>query len=166
MALDKIIVRDEAVSQRVAGYANNRMVRSAAWLTARTGDSIFWLLVSLILIQMNWAGGWVLLSTVIFTGLLTAVTKRFFKRERPISKWTIAADIYSFPSGHAARAGAVAVTLVFILPQYAILWALWAPLVALARVLLSRHYIADVSGGLLFGISIGILLQFLLRYYS
>ena len=166
MALDKIIVGDVAASQRIASYANRRIVRRTAWITARTGDSIIWLLLSLILIRLNWPVGWMLLSTVIVTGLLTVVAKQFFKRERPVEKWTIAADIYSFPSGHAARAGAIAVTLAFALPQYAILCILWAILVALARVLLSRHFVADVTGGLLFGISTGILVQFLMRFYS
>ncbi len=166
MTLDKIIVRDVVASRRIAGYADNRLMRGTAWITARTGDSIFWLLISLVLMRLNWPGGWMLLGNVIVTGLLTAVAKRFFRRERPVEKWTITADIYSFPSGHATRAGAVAVTLAFALPQYAILCMLWAILVALARVLLSRHYIADVAGGLLVGTSIGILLQFLLRYYS
>lgn len=163
MTLDELIARDEAVSQRISKYAENRFFHGAAWLVARTGDSVFWLLLSALFIWLKWPVGWPLLITVAVTALLTAVAKGIFKRERPTEKWAIATDIYSFPSGHAARAGAVAVTMAFAFPQYAILCFLWAVLVALARVLLSRHYIIDVAGGLLFGIVVSLVLQFFLR---
>ena len=162
MTLEELIARDEAVSQRIAQYAGNRFVHGAAWLVARTGDSIFWLLVSTLLIWLRRPGGWPLLITVAVTALLTAIAKGIFKRERPSEKWAIATDIYAFPSGHAARAGAVAVTLAFAFPQYALICFLWAGLVALARVILARHYITDVAGGLLFGVMVGLVLQFFL----
>jgi undecaprenyl-diphosphatase len=162
MTLEELIARDEAASQRIAQYAGNRFVHGAAWFVARTGDSIFWLLVSTLLIWLRRPGGWPLLITVAVTALLTAIAKGVFKRERPSEKWAIATDKYAFPSGHAARAGAVAVTLAFAFPQYAFLCFLWAGLVALARVILARHYITDVAGGLLFGVMVSFLLQFFL----
>ncbi len=165
MTIKELIARDETVSQRIAKYSERRIVYVPAWLIARTADSVFWLLVSALLIWQAWPVGWPLLITVVVTALLTAVAKGIFKRERPTEKWAIATDIYSFPSGHAARAGAVAVTLVFAFPQFAIFCFLWAGLVALARVLLSRHYIIDVTGGLLFGVSISLVLQIFFRYY-
>lgn len=165
MTFEDLIARDEAVSQRIARHGENRVVHALAWLTARTGDSIFWLIVSGLLIWLDGPVGWPLLITVALAALLTVVAKGIFKRERPEEKWAIATDIYSFPSGHSSRAGAVAVTLAFAFPQYALLCLLWAVLVALARVLLSRHYIIDVGGGLLFGILIGFVLQIFFRYY-
>ena len=165
MSLEEIIARDEAVSWRIAQYADYRIIHAVAWLIARTGDSIFWLLVSALLIWLRWPVGWPLLITVAVTALLTAVAKGIFKRERPVEKWAIATDIYSFPSGHSARASAVAVTLAFAFPKYAIFCILWAGLVALARVLLSRHYMIDVAGGILFGAIVGFVLQIFLRYF-
>lgn len=162
MTLEELIARDESASQRIAQYAGNRFVHGTAWLVARTGDSIFWLLISAILIWFRHPGGWSLLITVAVTALLTAIAKGIFKRERPSEKWAIATDKYAFPSGHAARAGAVAVTLAFSFPQYALFCFLWAGLVALARVILARHYITDVAGGLLFGVMVSLVLQFFL----
>lgn len=141
-------------------------MHGVAWIIARSGDSIFWLLVSAVLIYLQWPAAWSLLTTVAVTALLTAVAKGLFKRQRPVEKWAIATDIYSFPSGHAARAGAVAVALSVALPSYAPLFFLWALLVAFARVMLSRHYVSDVAGGLIFGIAVGLLLQAVLQYFS
>ena len=162
MTLEEFIARDEAASERIAQYASNRLVHGIAWLVARTGDSIFWLLVSALLIWLRRPGGWPLLITIAVTALLTVIAKGIFKRERPSETWAIATDKYAFPSGHAARAGAVAVTLAFIFPQYAFLCFFWAALVALARVILAHHYITDVAGGLLFGVMVSLVLQFFL----
>ena len=162
MTIEDFIARDEAASERIAEYSANRFVHGIAWLVARTGDSIFWLLVSAFLIWQRYPAGWPLLISVAVTALLTAVAKGVFKRERPSEKWAISTDKYAFPSGHAARAGAVAVTLAFAFPQYAFFCFLWAALVALARVILARHYLTDVAGGLLFGVMVSLVLQIFL----
>ena len=166
MSLEEIIARDEAVSWRIAQYADYRIIHAVAWLIARTGDSIFWLLISAILLWLRRPEGWPLLITVAVTALLTAVAKGIFKRERPSEKWAIATDKYAFPSGHAARAGAVAVTLAFFFPPYTFFCFLWAVLVALARVILARHYLSDVAGGLLFGVLVSLILQLFFISYG
>lgn len=165
MKFRELITQDKALSRRLSLYSSNRLVHGVAWVVARTGDSIFWLIVSAVLIYVQWPDAWSLLITVAVTALLTAVAKGLFKRQRPVEKWAIATDIYSFPSGHAARAGAVAVALSLALPPYTPLFFLWALLVAIARVMLSRHYVSDVAGGLIFGILVGLLLQGLLQLF-
>jgi undecaprenyl-diphosphatase len=160
MTLEEIIARDQAASQRMTRYNGNRLVRSFAWLTARSGDSVVWLLISAILLWLRRPEGWPLLITIAVTAFLTALAKGIFKRERPSEKWAIATDKYAFPSGHAARAGAVAVALAVIFPPYAFLCFLWAALVALSRVILARHYLSDVVGGLLLGVVVSLVLQF------
>jgi len=159
MSPAEFIARDEAASQRISQYAGNRFIYGAAWLVARTGDSIFWLLISALLLWFRHPIGWPLIITVAVSALLTAVAKGIFKRKRPSEKWAFSTDKYAFPSGHASRAGAVAVTLAFAFPQYAVLCFLWAVLVALARVILARHYLTDVAGGLLFGGTVSLILQ-------
>jgi len=65
-------------------------------------------------------------------------------------------DQHSFPSGHAARVGAVAVTL---FAAYPALWPIllaYALGVAIARVMLGAHYLGDVAFGLLLGSLVGI----------
>ncbi len=159
MRLNEIVARDMAVSNQLAAWANGRFLYNIAWALARTGDSIFWLIIIGILIWQNQFLGWILLLTVALTAVLTAAIKGLVRRRRPSEKWAISTDKYSFPSGHAARAGAVAVTLSFALPSYTLLFLLWAVLVGIARVALSRHYLSDVVAGLALGIIIGIGIQ-------
>ena len=90
---------------------------------------------------------------------VTAVAKGIFKRKRPSEKWALSTDKYAFPSGHAARAGAVATALAFAFPAWGWVSLLWAVLVGLARVALARHFLSDVTVGLLLGIVIGLILQ-------
>lgn len=158
MTVDDLLQRDLAWSEQVAAWGHGRG-RPVVWLLARTGDSVLWLVISAVLIWRHVPLGWQLLITVAVTSLLTAVAKGIFRRQRPTEKRAIATDKYSFPSGHAARAAAVAVALTFAYPAFALLFALWALLVALARVALSRHYLTDVASGLLFGAIFGLILQ-------
>lgn len=158
MRLDSLLERDVAWSQQVAGWGSGRG-RPIVWLLARSGDSVVWLAISAVLIWLREPIGWQLLVTVAVAALLTAVAKGIFKRQRPEEKWAISTDKYSFPSGHASRAAAVATTLAFAYPAYALLFALWALLVAFARVALSRHFLSDVVSGLLFGGLVSLLLQ-------
>ena len=69
---------------------------------------------------------------------------------------TVGPDKFSFPSGHATRAVALAlffgiqhppVHSVVALPAFAA----WAVAVCLSRVLLGRHHILDVGGGIAIG---------------
>lgn len=157
--IQQFIAYDEKVSGRIAEFGVDGLPRAVAWLLARTGDSLLWLAISAILI---WSGsdlGWTLLITVAVTAVLTGIAKGIFRRQRPSEKWAIATDKYAFPSGHAARAGAVAVAMSFAYPSWTVAWLLWALLVALARVALSRHYVSDVVAGLIFGILVSLVLQ-------
>ncbi len=71
----------------------------------------------------------------------------------------IGGDRYAFPSGHAARSGAVAITLLMAFPHLMVVWLAWAILVSIARVALSRHYLTDVAGGLMLGLIVSAGLQ-------
>ncbi len=163
MTFDQILAHDEALSQRLAQRVKNgRLFHFAAWILARSGDSVFWLAVIAILFWQKRPLAWDLLLTVIVTAVFVVTLKAVFRRKRPVEKWAIGADKYSFPSGHAARATAVAITLAFALPKLSLLWLVWAILVALARVALSRHYVSDVGGGAIVGIVTGLGLQILI----
>ena len=159
--VQQLLAYDESLSARIATIGADGIPRAIAWLIARTGDSLFWLAVSGILIWQKNSLGWILLITVAITAVLTGIAKGIFRRQRPTEKWAIATDKYAFPSGHAARAGAVAVAMSFAFPSWTAAWLIWAVLVALARVALSRHYLSDVIAGLVFGMLISLLLQFL-----
>ena len=87
--------------------------------------------------------------------------KAFTRRRRPGYNQgkmfvTTGPDKFSFPSGHATRA--VALALFFGMahpPIHSVLalpaFAAWAAAVCLSRVLLGRHHILDVAGGIAIG---------------
>ena len=161
MHFDLILARDKQFSGRLAQWANGRFRRPLAWILARTGDSVFWLAVIAILFWQKQRLGWDLLLAVLVTAVLVVILKGIFRRQRPKEKKAFATDKYSFPSGHAARATAVAITRAFHNPNLAPLWLIWAVLVALARVALSRHFLSDIVGGIIVGLFTGIGYQLL-----
>jgi undecaprenyl-diphosphatase len=163
MIVNQIIAFDKKLSQELARWANGRYLRPIAWTLARTGDSWLWLLIIAVLLWQRQVLGWDLLVAVLTTAAIVYVCKIIFRRERPSeSRLAIAGDKYAFPSGHAARSGAVAVALALAFPQITLGWLAWAILVSIARVALSRHYLTDVFGGLLLGILVGASLQIII----
>jgi len=92
--------------------------------------------------------------------------KFLLRRPRPEGEWGSiyrVTDPHSFPSGHAARAMAIAfLALQFENPLWFILLLAWAILVGYSRVALRLHYFSDVLVGWLIGALSGILaLKFL-----
>ncbi len=100
---------------------------------------------------------------IIITAVLVLGIKFTVRRQRPQGEWGEiyrSSDPHSFPSGHAARAFMLAAMAVGLGPNwFGIALAIWAPLVALARVAMGVHYVSDVFVGMILGIILGILLQ-------
>ena len=46
MSVEQLVAYDEALSARIAEFGADGFMRGVAWLLARTGDSIFWLIIS------------------------------------------------------------------------------------------------------------------------
>lgn len=65
------------------------------------------------------------------------------------------ASFQSFPSAHAALAGALAVSAMRLAPRQSWLWLSLAGLIALSRVLLGDHWPSDVIAGLSLGVLVG-----------
>jgi membrane-associated phospholipid phosphatase len=121
------------------------------------GSYAIWLPSSPILVipgsgELDWAlFGWWGMQTSDHGQLLV-------RRQRPQGEWGSIyrnTDPHSFPSGHAARATLLTILIFVLGPSWLILpMAIWAPLVALARVSMGLHYISDIiAGGILGSLS-------------
>lgn len=92
--------------------------------------------------------------------VVVAVVKAITRRRRPLANKdeemfaAMMVDKYSFPSGHSTRA----VMLSFLLPMqydlflpFSMALVAWGGAVCVSRVLLHRHHILDVAGGVAIG---------------
>jgi undecaprenyl-diphosphatase len=140
-------------------------LRTLAAFLAHSGDSWFWLL-GLVLLYVLGDEFWRWRASVLGTGILVTaivvlIIKFTVRRRRPEGEWGgfyRKSDPHSFPSGHAVRAVMLAVVAIGIGPGWlALLLAIWAPLVALARAAMGVHYLSDVLAGMLLGVVMGVL---------
>ena len=155
---------DRDLSGRMRIREGNRWMRLGALVFAHLGDSPLWAAISAI---AYWRGDArlraaviLMAAAVILAAVLNFGIKNLVRRPRPggYSPWLYSRsmDQHSFPSGHAARVGAVAVTLSAAYPS---LWpaaVICALGVAAARVALGAHYLGDVAFGLLIGGLVGV----------
>ncbi|MBU1065437.1 phosphatase PAP2 family protein [bacterium] len=146
-------------------------LRSYAAALAYSGDS--WLLppvFALLWIFGNeyWAyRGKVLLLSTLAVGGLVQIIKWSVRRKRPAGEWgnlVRKTDPYSFPSGHAAKAGLLLGLGLYLGPEYIRIGVcIYSPLMAFARTQMGIHYLSDVIAGFGLGIlsSIIIILNFI-----
>jgi len=113
--------------------------------------------------RLSWEGQcWLLIAALLYDIIVVSFVKAIARRNRPPTArgndmfLTIGVDKFSFPSGHATRA--ILVTLFFThwaFPEMTIFLRLplfiWAISVAISRVLLKRHFILDVTAGMVIG---------------
>ncbi len=140
-------------------------LRKTSEVFAHSGDTKLWLaILAVVLIFGNsfwrpWAV--TLIIGIGLMGLAMWPFKHLLRRKRPIGLWgmkTRKKDPESFPSGHAARSFLLAVLVTGLGPAWlAVLFWIWAPLSALARVAVGVHYILDTVGGLVLAIIVGVL---------
>ena len=137
--------------------------RALAVFLAHSGDSWFW---GAALAVVWWSGTnlWKWRTSVMFlaiaaTAVVVMALKVAVRRRRPAGEWGKlyrSTDPHSFPSGHAARMMMLGVVALHVGPLWlAAALALWAPLVALARVAMGVHYLSDVVGGAVVGLLMG-----------
>lgn len=93
----------------------------------------------------------VIACMVLTAGLVVTLIKFVVRRQRPQPPGefvTFHYDVYSFPSGHSARLGALAVGVLFWYPVGGMILAVIALGVAAARVGVGVHYLTDIVVGL------------------
>jgi undecaprenyl-diphosphatase len=141
--------------------SERRVTRRLAILAARSGDS--WLVLPVLIALWLRLGRapLALLVGVVATGILVHGVKLAVRRGRPAAEWGASyrrIDPHSFPSGHAARVGAIASFAALTWPpEVAVAVAVWALAVATSRVALGVHYVSDVVAGVALGVATGVL---------
>ncbi len=104
----------------------------------------------------------VLEISIVIQALFVFLIKALIRRERPMGEWGgiyRQYDPHSFPSGHATRAILLAVMAVALGPAWlGLAVAIWAPLVAISRVMTGLHYTSDILGGVVLGIVMGLIM--------
>ncbi|MEO5658000.1 MAG: phosphatase PAP2 family protein [Nitrospiria bacterium] len=157
---------DPLFREAIVPWRSPELIAVMRWIT-RLGEG--WLLgiVAVAVAAAGyWSGrralvrtGWTGLVALIASGLATRVFKIGLGRPRPglvdrgMLEWgpSLAAAQNSFPSGHATAAFALATVAAAAAPGWGIVFYALATLVAVSRVVLDAHFVADVVAGGLIG---------------
>ena len=141
-----------------------------ATLLAHSGD-LWYCLGGLLIIWFLSKGEWHGITAALGSGtfllaIVIIALKFLIKRRRPEGEWGGIyrnTDPHSFPSGHATRVFFLASMTWGIAPiWFAILLTVWAPFVAVSRVMTGVHYLSDIMAGVLIGWGLGKLALILL----
>ena len=143
-----------------------RLLRPLARAISRSADGYLYVLLPVAL----WFTGahsvpdlvLLLLCALIAERCLYWLLKNSLKRRRPMELMPdfrsiiVAADRFSFPSGHTSAAFLLATALTITYQEPAVAMCGWAGLVALSRVILGVHYPGDTLAGAVMGSGIAL----------
>ena len=157
--------RDHRVMRRVHRWRAPRYLRIWMVWATRLGDGWIWYSIGIAILLF---GGMDRFSA--FAASATAegaaialfqLVKKASKRKRPCQLeahcWAtvLPPDQFSFPSGHAMSAFAIAIPLGIFYPQLEVALLALSLSIAASRVLLGMHFVSDVVAGSLIGAGLG-----------
>ena len=157
-----VLALDEAILLGMRRWRPKAMTLAMKTFT-RLGDALSWVFAALVLIAAGGEAartGLRLGIAAALAALVSQALKRMWRRARPtagIVGFTALVenpDAFSFPSGHAAAAFAVALAMAGLVPGGPAFVAL-AFAVGLSRVYLGAHYPLDVAVGACIGLLCG-----------
>ncbi len=160
-----ITAGDRKLMRRLNRWEAPHWIRHWMLIASRGGDGWLWSVVGLILLLFGGTRRFDALEagfvSVGAAQLTFFVLKRVIGRERPCATephcWSLLLppDRFSFPSGHAMTACAIAVSLGLYYPALLIGLIFCAVSVAASSVILGLHYLSYVVVGVLIGAVIG-----------
>ena len=171
--MDDFLKKDAELSQKLLVAEDKRVLRVFLEAMSHSCDSWNWL-IGLVVIWAATEGtprqmaiftafGLVLLAMAVLAA------KYLIKRPRPEGEFGQIyriTDPHSFPSGHAARAAAIAVMFSTLgNPWLTLVVFLWMILVGYSRVALALHYVSDDIVGWLIGLVSGWLAMLLFPHF-
>ena len=161
--MNDFLNKDAELSQKLLVTEDKRVLRAVLEAISHSCDSWYWLIVLVVIwaaiegtprqMAIFTAFGLMLLA------MFVLAAKFLIKRPRPEGEFGQiyrVTDPHSFPSGHAARA--IAIAFMFSTlgnPWLTLVVFIWAILVGYSRIALSLHYISDVIVGWLIGFMSG-----------
>ena len=151
----------------------------AAWISTIGGTAVLgglsvfiavWLLV-----EKKWRSAAIVIISMGSTALLLGTMKEFFMRGRPLDALqAMAANNFSFPSGHAGISAAFFVVIAYLFAPKIESWVkrelfmafcvLSAIVVGVSRLVLNVHWASDVIAGWSLGVFVGTASILLVRY--
>src|SRR5579863_1156021 len=157
--------RDHKVMRRVNRWRAPRWLRVWMIWSSRLGDGWIWYSIGITLLlfggDLRFAAFGAAASAEAATVALFRFMKNASKRKRPCQLeahcWAnvLPPDQFSFPSGHAMSAFAIAIPLCIFYPQLQAALVALSVSIAVSRVILGMHFVSDVVVGSLLGAGLG-----------
>jgi len=173
MVWEFIQARDYQVMRKVHRWRPPRWLRFWMIAATRLGDGWIWYSVGIAVLLVGGDSRFIAFGTAALAEAATIVLFRFLKktskRKRPCQLeahcWAnvLPPDQFSFPSGHAMSAFAIAIPLCFFYPQMQTALLALSVSIAVSRVILGMHFVSDVVVGSLLGAGLGYGSYLLLR---
>ena len=163
LRFDRYISEVLSIKAKNENNVGIKVLRLFLKLLEYSGHGIPWITATLYVICTNPDMETKLFFCNLFMALLIDLAvvgslKTIVRRPRPVYNVddmfaTVSVDRYSFPSGHSTRVAMVALlfTLYWTNWFYIRIGFIWAVMVAISRVVLGRHHVSDVIGGILIG---------------
>jgi undecaprenyl-diphosphatase len=160
-----IETRDHRVMRRVNHWRAPRWLRVWMVWSSRLGNGWIWYSVGIFLLLFGGAARFAAFTASataeVATLVLFRVMKKASKRKRPCQLeahcWAkvLPPDQFSFPSGHAMSAFAIAIPLCIFYPEMQAALLVLSLSIAISRVILGMHFVSDVVVGSLLGGGLG-----------